>query len=171
MRLWDVETGQCLRTFEGHSGDVGHVCISADGRYALSVSTITDKTMRYWKYETTIQLWEVKTGKCLRTYEGQNEIVATICMSSDGRFALSIGQANNARAEPDKTIQLWDVGTGGCLRIFEGHTESVHSICLSADGRYFLSGSSDKTMRLWRWKRVNACAPSKGILVWWAPSV
>ena len=45
--------------YEGHTRDVNSVCLSADGRYALSGSE--DKTLR---------LWEVESGKCLRTFEG-----------------------------------------------------------------------------------------------------
>ena len=62
LRLWEVESGKCLRTFEGHTGNVNSVCLSADGRYALSGSE--DKTLR---------LWEVESGKCLRTFEGHTD--------------------------------------------------------------------------------------------------
>ena len=122
--------GRCLRTFEGHTDNVNSVCLSADGRYALSGSD--DKTVR---------LWVVATGKCLRTFEGHTGTVNAVCLSADGRFALS--------GSRDKTIRLWDVATGRCLRTLEGHTRVVNAVCLSADGRFVLSGSWDETLRLW----------------------
>jgi len=42
-----VSTGQCLRTFEGHSKEVTSVSLSADGRYALSGSA--DETLKLWR--------------------------------------------------------------------------------------------------------------------------
>jgi WD40 repeat protein len=47
--LWDVATGQKLRTFEGHRGSVCSVAFSPDGRYVLTGSG--DGTARLWKVE------------------------------------------------------------------------------------------------------------------------
>ncbi len=38
LRLWDLETGESLRTLEGHTGGVTAVAVLADGRRALSGS-------------------------------------------------------------------------------------------------------------------------------------
>jgi WD40 repeat protein len=119
-----------VRTFEGHTASVQSVCLSADGRWALSGSD--DKTLRFW---------EVATGQCVRTFEEHTSWVNSVCLSADGRWALS--------GSTDKTLRLWEVATGRCVRTFEGHTQPVTSVCLSADARWALSGSWDKTLRLW----------------------
>jgi WD40 repeat protein len=38
LRLWDLTTGQTLRTFEGHAGQVTGVAVLPDGGRALSSS-------------------------------------------------------------------------------------------------------------------------------------
>ena len=43
-RVWDLETGECRQTLEGHSSAVNSVGITPDGRTAISGST--DKTVR-----------------------------------------------------------------------------------------------------------------------------
>ena len=103
VRLWDVETGRCLRVLEGHTASVWSVAWRPDGRQALSAGD--DKTVR---------LWDVEMGRCLRVLEGHTAVVLSVAWSADGRQALSAGD--------DKTVRLWDVETGRCLRVLKGHT-------------------------------------------------
>jgi WD40 repeat protein/pSer/pThr/pTyr-binding forkhead associated (FHA) protein len=136
LKLWEVDTGRCLRTFAGHTNYVTSVCLSADSRFALSGSN-----------DNTLKLWEVDTGRCLRTFAGHTNYVTSVCLSADSRFALS--------GSWDKSLKLWEVATGRCLRTFEGHTDYVGSVCLSGDNRFALSGGGniffpfDKTLKLW----------------------
>merc|ERR1711934_949681 len=58
VRLWDAETGACVRTLEGH-GRVWSVCFSPDGRRLASGNEST--------VDGTVQLWDAETGACVRT--------------------------------------------------------------------------------------------------------
>jgi hypothetical protein len=62
VRLWDVETGHCLRVLEGHTNGIWGLAWSADGQRALSGSQ-----------DNTVRLWDVETGRCLRVLEGQTQ--------------------------------------------------------------------------------------------------
>ena len=130
LRLWDVETGACLRKFEGHDQSVETVCMSADGTLAVSGSM-----------DNTIRLWDVATGRCLRVLKGHTGSVYAVRISDDARAVVS--------GAVDGTVRLWDVATGRCLRTFEGHTEAVNDVSLSSDGRRALSAGTDGTVRLW----------------------
>ncbi|MCA1567554.1 MAG: TIR domain-containing protein [Acidobacteria bacterium] len=131
VRLWDMETGKCLRVFKGHEQtDVRSITWSPDQLRALSCSD--DKTVR---------LWDVETGQCLRVLRGHQNLVMQVAWSADQRHALS--------GSTDNTVRLWDVETGQCLRVLKGHTSTVWSVAWSADQRHALSGSGDNTVRLW----------------------
>jgi WD40 repeat protein/tRNA A-37 threonylcarbamoyl transferase component Bud32 len=82
-----------------------------------------------------------KDGRCIRTFEGHNEFINSVCFSPDGKTALS--------GSYDKTIKLWNVETGICIRTFEGHNKSIQSVCFSPDGKTVLSSSWDDTIKLW----------------------
>ena len=88
-----------------------------------------------------MRLWDVRTGRCLRVFEGHSDSVWSVVWSPDGRQALS--------GAVDHTVRLWDVRTGRCLRVLEGHSGSVWSVAWSPDGQQALSGAVDHTVRLW----------------------
>jgi WD40 repeat protein len=129
LKLWEVASGRCLRTFEGHTDEVKSVCLSVDGRFALSGS-----------WDKTLKLWETANGKCLRTYHGHTDYIASVCLSIDGKVALS--------GSYDGTMRLWDVESGKCLRSMET-SAMVFSADLSGDGRHAVCGCSDGSISLW----------------------
>src|SRR5438132_5243274 len=64
LRLWDLESGQTIRTLEGHTGIVSAVAVTPDGCRAVSASG--DRTLR---------LWDLSNGQALRTLEGHTDTV------------------------------------------------------------------------------------------------
>ena len=113
----------------GHSMSVTSVAFSPDGKTALSGSA-----------DNMVKLWDLATGRVIRSLEGHSETVASVAYSPDGKTALS-GSHN-------KTVRLWDLATGREIRKCEGHSEGVTSVAFSPDGKTALSGG-DKTVRLW----------------------
>jgi WD40 repeat protein len=117
-------------TLEGHLDAVTAVCVSGDGRFAISGSV-----------DRTLKRWEVSTGQCVRTLEGHTSAVTAVGCTRDGRLALS-GSA-------DDTLRLWETTHGRCLCTLEGHEEVITAVALSHDARFALSGSGDGTLRFW----------------------
>ena len=114
----------------GHTEVIYSVCFSPDGLYALSGSL-----------DHSVKLWEIKSGREIRTFYGHENGVTSVCFSPDGRHALS--------GSHDRTMKLWDILTGQVIRTFKGHEQAVMSVCFSPDSKSILSGSMDTTLRLW----------------------
>ncbi len=87
-RLWDVESGDLIRTFDDHSGLVIAVAFSPDGQYVLSGSS-----------DMKVQLWKVEDGHLGYVFDGEADGVNAIAFSPDGRYVLS--------GSKDNDIKLW----------------------------------------------------------------
>jgi len=129
----------------GHTGSVNSVAFSPDGRSALSGSA-----------DRTLKLWDVASGKEIRTFSGDTGSVFSVAFSPDGRSVLS--------GSDDNTLKLWDVASGKEIRSFSGHTWWVRSVAFSPDGRSVLSGSRDCTLKLWDLDRPDRYAEFERLL-------
>ncbi len=138
IKLWDVETGQEIRTFKGHDNLVTSVNFSPDGKTLVSGSA--DNTIKLWNVETG-KLWDVETGQEIRTLKGHDYPVWSVNFSPDGKTLVS--------GSVDKTIKLWNVKTGEEIRTLKGHDSYVRSVNFSPDGKTLVSGSADNTVKLW----------------------
>jgi WD40 repeat protein len=143
LKLWETATGRCLPLFEDQSDAVTAVSLSSDGRFALTGCghSVIQRDNGRIVQSGVIHLWELSTARLLQTFVGHRGAVTSVCLSFDGRYALS--------GSTDTTVKLWDITDGQCLRTFAGHADAVTSVAFSADGRFALSGSADRTLRVW----------------------
>ncbi|MDJ0898785.1 MAG: hypothetical protein QNJ55_08230, partial [Xenococcus sp. MO_188.B8] len=130
IKLWNVETGQEIRTLQGHDGSVWSVSFSPDGTILASGSS-----------DDTIKLWNVETGQEIRTLQRHDGSVFSVSFSPDGTILAS--------GSFDRTIKLWNVETGQEIRTLQGHDSNVYSVSFSPDGTILASGSFDRTIKLW----------------------
>ena len=176
VRLWDVKTGQLLRTLEEHTGDVSSVAFSPDGKLLASGS-----------YDYTARLWDTDTGQPLRTFRmvaknvifySGSAVVRSLAFSPDGKM-LGPGDAYNglllwnldtgipmsgggsvrslafssdgvtlATGSWEGGIRLWGARTGKHWQSLSGHTAFSH-VAFSPDGKILASGGRDKKIKLW----------------------
>ncbi|MBE9180004.1 hypothetical protein IQ268_15650 [Oculatella sp. LEGE 06141] len=129
VRLWNIETDECLLVLHGHTNRVWSVAFSPNGQ---QLATGSD--------DQTVRLWEVSTGQCLKSLQGYNNWIWCVAISVSGQLAS---------ANEDRTVRLWNLETGHCDRILRGHAGRVLSIAFHPDGDRIASGSDDQTVKLW----------------------
>ncbi|KJU84114.1 repeat-containing protein [Candidatus Magnetobacterium bavaricum] len=130
LRIWDIATGNLLKTLEGHSSVVSSVAISADDKKIVSGSK-----------DNTVKIWEMATGIMIKTLQEHSDDVTSVAISADGMKIVS--------GSDDNTVKIWDMPTGSLINNLQGHNGYVKSVAISPDGTKIVSASSDNTLRIW----------------------
>ena len=90
-----------------------------------------------------IRLWDVNTGKHIKTLTGHTSVVNSVVFSPDGNTIAS-GSGHWAGYEgiysDGEEIRLWDVRTGEHIKTLKGHKNVVSSVVFSPDGNLIVSG-------------------------------
>jgi WD40 repeat protein len=103
---------------------------SPDGNYIASGS-----------YDTTVQVWEVATGRQVVIYHGHSDKICSVAWSPDGSYIAS--------ASYDATVQIWESATGRLLFTYSGNRGPVYTVAWSPDGERIASGDVNGTVQVW----------------------
>ena len=85
-------------------------------------------------------LWDVASGRELRTLVGHERQVLCAAFSPDGRTIASGSQ--------DYTAKLWDVATGREVRTFYAGSDFVWSVAFTPDGSQLTTASGTTILDL-----------------------
>lgn len=91
IKLWNVDTGKCIRDFTGHQRGLACVQFSEDGKIIVSGGNDQD-----------IRVWDATNGECLRVLQGHQLLVRTLHLDSRNRRIISgsYDQVSNIRSSP-----------------------------------------------------------------------
>lgn len=104
--------------------------------------------------DSTIKLWGVKDGSCLRTFSGHSASVLKARFSAAGTIVLS--------ASGDGLIKSWSTHSGQCLSTLEAHDGKVWALEVAAtESECVLSGSDSGSLALWAIKSAQAEAEER----------
>ncbi|KAI8898925.1 WD40-repeat-containing domain protein [Globomyces pollinis-pini] len=123
IRLFDLRSGECHRSFKGHTGAVSSVTFDDN----LIISGSMDKTIR---------LWDLRTGLTEQTiYVGGNVT------------DLSIDFTRIAIAASKKSLQIYQRSSGSIFEL-HGHTKSIRTTKMLS--KRIVTGGMDSSIRIWK---------------------
>lgn len=135
LDLWEVASGECIRTFRGQRGTVWTVALSTDGRFALTASGTP------WGSVSELCIWNIASGECIRNFDEHVSPISCAVLSEDNRLAVS--------GHRDGSIVLWDLLTGSAMRNLRGHKDAVTAVAIARNARFAASASADGTIKTW----------------------
>ena len=108
----------------GHFGDVVVVKYSPNGSFIASGSE-----------DNTVKLWDVTTGKVVRTLVAHRGYITALDFSASGDMLVT--------AAKDNTIRIWDVRKGTEVRSLPGHSFYASAVVFSPTNNIIASCSID----------------------------
>ena len=117
------------------------VAFSSDGQLALTGGN-----------DTTLKLWDIASGRDVRTFVGHKAAVNSVAFSPDDKLVLS--------GSGDDTLKLWEMASGREVRTFVGHSGFVQV------GRLLARWQARIVRSLWRAQAVGCSIWSPASELW-----
>jgi WD40 repeat protein len=92
VKLWDINKGQEITTFQGHTDYVWAVAFSPDGMTIASGSG-----------DQTVRLWDVSSRKQTATLKGRSNAIKSVAFSRDGKTLAAADLAGE--------VIVWELST------------------------------------------------------------
>jgi hypothetical protein len=128
IRLWNRLTGECIRSYSGHSDWVRSIVYDRKTKRIFSGSD-----------DCTIIVWNAETGEQIGVLKGHSGYVTSLAFVNATTIVSGFG---------NKIVKIWDIMTMKEVKTLSSHTNAVWSVAVTPDGQYVVSGSWDNTVKV-----------------------
>jgi WD40 repeat protein len=129
IKLWDLETNECLRTFIGHTNLVN--CLE----------TSHDKSKLYsGSFDLTLIVWDISTGDCLEIINFNYPVV---CLKLLSHSFLAVGLSI-----ADDELKIIDLYSFEIVKSIETNSETI--INFISDEKVLFTGSERRSITMWQ---------------------
>lgn len=133
LSLWDTMKGIRTAILKGHSRGVHGCAADQAGKNVVSVS-----------WDTSIKVWEGRSGKLLSTLKTQgqhNTPINCVSFHPEGQLVV-VGSW-------DTTLRIWDTFNQKRLKVLKGHKSSIQACRYAPTGQHIVSASLDGEVKIW----------------------
>jgi RNA polymerase sigma factor (sigma-70 family) len=175
LRTWESATGKELRSISAPKGSPlffspdAQICVmrapenfslvhtstgrelwqmSAPGYLSAAAMSPDNKMLATWT-DNKITLWDVASGRQLRSFAGHHDSQQQLAFSSDGQTLVGLGNRGDEE-KGENSACFWNVGTGRLRRCLKIPFYFKPEMALSPDGKMLAMCDPDgKTVNLW----------------------
>jgi WD40 repeat protein len=148
MRVWDVATGECRRSWKAHRTPA--LCAAFEPSGTLVATGGSDRA---------VFVWDVDNGYATHSFRGLEAVVTVVAFLPHPHSVQRLaGGAENG------SVRVWDLLTQQCVAVLAEHFSAVTSIAFSPDphGYTMLTAGRDALINLWDTRDLDAAAASGG---------
>lgn len=131
VRLFDLNSGECLVTFSGHKSAVTCLSFDTDGMRLVSGAK-----------DTNIIVWDTVSEAGLFRLSGHKGPITKCCFLESQNILVS--------SSIDTLVKFWDLDTHHCFKTVVGHRSEVWDMVVMKDDRYLVTGCGDSELRVWK---------------------
>ncbi|TVU15947.1 hypothetical protein EJB05_39491 [Eragrostis curvula] len=132
VRVWDLASRSCIRSWKGHDGPIMAMACHASG--GLLATAGADKK---------VCVWDVDGGFCTHFFRGHTGVVTTVMFHKDPKRLLLFSGSE------DGTVRVWNLDNKKCIAVLKEHFSTITSLSLSEDGQTLISAGRDKVVNVW----------------------
>lgn len=169
--IWDLKSGESLRTLTGHTDRIWTLIKLRDGRLA---SASSDQKIRIWNtakgtcervlsghtgyvcalmefphsiiisgsQDKTLRFWDLnEKDKVLKRTLTDPKQGRIMCMTLLNNDQMAVGS--------EKDIQIYNIDSNKIVKTLSGHTALLRDLLLLEDGTTLVSGSDDRSIKMW----------------------
>jgi WD40 repeat protein len=114
LEIWDLNTGQRLKSLSGHEGTITQVAFRPDGQQIVSSAL-----------DQTVKVWDIETRTVVVTFQEEAPALG-VTFSPDG---LRI-----ASASADHTVKVW-APPGSATKTLHSERRTINNVEFNPDGR------------------------------------
>eukprot|EP00474_Spongospora_subterranea_P010054 CRZ10512.1 hypothetical protein [Spongospora subterranea] len=133
LRVWSLETMECITTVSGHTHSV-NACSWSQKSSAFFCSVSEDHTLKQWGFD------------------GQNVATPSTVVAHDkdiNAVAIAPNDKMIATTSQDRTVKIWSAGGLEPLATLKGHKRGVWCAAFSPVDKCLATGSGDRMIKIW----------------------
>ncbi len=136
IRLWNLETGEVIHSYNQGLDPVGTATFSADGQLIYAIN-----------HEGILRIWDVESGIEKRDLDIGYQAGRGVAFSPDMKF-VTVGVTSTSESDTTNVVVLVDIETGA-TRLLEGHNTTITAAMFSPDSSRLVTGDSEGIIIFW----------------------
>jgi WD40 repeat protein len=119
IALFSLKDGKQIKKWPAHVEKITQLAISPDNQLIVSISGA----------ENTTKIWELNTGKLLKTIGEDQGFVTALAFSPDGKVLVT------AASGQDRTLKIWDVANWTLLKKSAPQFGHIYDLVITPNGQ------------------------------------